>query len=55
LNAFYKAAKNAILFNRGFMDYHKDRFLFFTGFDEKLKPLPLPANRVEDSVFHIMD
>ena len=53
-NAFVSVAKNAtFLFNRNFMEYHKDRFLDYSlmVFDEEKLVAILPANRVEDTVF----
>ena len=53
-NAFVSVAKNAtFLFNRDFMEYHKDRFNDFSllVFDEEKLVAILPANRVEDAVF----
>lgn len=53
-DTFLKQSKNAtFLFQRGFMEYHQDRFHDYSLMiykDEKLIAL-LPANKVEDSIF----
>lgn len=53
-NIFVSQAKNAtFLFNRGFMDYHQERFQeasILVYEDDKLIAI-FPANRVEDTIF----
>lgn len=53
-NAFIDKAKNAaFLFNRGFMDYHADRFSDFSllAFEGEKLAAVLPANRIGQQVF----
>lgn len=53
-NAFISTAKNAtFLFNRGFMEYHNDRFNDFSLmiYEEEKLVCVLPANVVEDTVY----
>lgn len=53
-NSFVDKAKNAtFLFNRDFMDYHKNRFTDYSLIvEEAEKPIAiLPANRVENRIF----
>ena len=53
-NAFISISKNAtFLFNRGFMEYHSDRFEDFSLmiYDEDKLVSILPANRIDDTIY----